>query len=309
MKNTNKTTLLSISLLIVLALIVYKLIILPITSSNSAQKVKTPTFIIESLINKDIKLISRPEKFPAERIYEKIDGRNVIFLTYGIKFLEFASLEFKKKLYDIYLYAMNTPLSALGAYLRETPQNSIRLNFTKYADLSANVARFCKKNLYITVIAMEKSLDNKNLIELSKILSSHITTQKNNLIDVYSLFPPQNIINGSIIYNKNETFGLKSLNETFSADYSEDTTEYTIIYKQNPPMKILTQVAYEIKKLNGKIHTNQKKLLIFSLFDQLFYFRVLDSTFMGVVGEITTQQAKEKLNSYIKYLKDNGKLK
>lgn len=218
--------------------------------------------ILGAAILPSSELLSPPQRLLADRIYEKIDGRNVLFLNYGIEFLEWAILRFKGRVYEVSLYYMVDPLASLGAYLEEMPSQSRRLDLSdsgvQYADWSAGLVRFCKGRAYVVILSMEAedgsdatdpedSVDSNDIedsedvdsykrkdkigIELAGFIAGRLKAEGAVSVDVYKLFPENSDGPVRILYNKKDALGLKSLSGSFTAEYVMAGSYYTLIYK------------------------------------------------------------------------------
>jgi hypothetical protein len=105
-----------------------------------------------------LKPLGPPEVYPAERLYEKIDGQDAAYLAFGVRQLRFVSLglaDHPARMIDVYEYDMGTPDKALGIFAKERDPQGTPLGFLKKGYRSGPALYFCHGSFYVQLIASD----------------------------------------------------------------------------------------------------------------------------------------------------------
>ena len=155
----------SLLLAAVLVVMVCRMVVWPIViAKNTGQ---TPQAKSPYRLPGNTTLIEQWIRLSADRIYEKIDGRDALFLDYDIQHLDFASVSINKQPFDIYIYVMKDPKGAIEVYKEEQPKTYKPLTIAAKADLSAGVVRACQRNIYLVILPLEKNNDETLALKLA----------------------------------------------------------------------------------------------------------------------------------------------
>ena len=257
----------------------------------------------------DAKLVIDWQSYPADRIYEKIDGRVTLFKEYGVKKLDFASVKLGKYNFDIYIYTMNSPDSALGVYLAEQPESSVPTNvesstpanIATIADYTDTLVRLVKGNIYLTIAGLEKKTDITSAIKLARTLSESFPQPKATSA-ILKLLPKRGRVKATLSWNKQETFGLQSLQDTLSADYKIASLRFTYFVKKlsDHDKNILRKVSSELKEFDADNLKTSAKMLSADLFDKHLLIVRKDRFLIGIYGKMHSKQARKLLDEFAK---------
>ncbi len=197
------------------------------------------------------------EVYPNGRLYEKIDGRETLFQQYGVVKMEFASVAGNGKQFDVYIYQMNDTDAALGVYLAQTPSEFSEIDIgAAMADLSGGQIRAFQGKTYLEIQPQEKNTDSRLTKDLAKSVLAGIPREKAGAGSILDALPKSGRVKGSLVLNKDNTYGLKSLNNAFSASYDINGQSFDCLVKKARPNegeKALRKVRDEIKEFDGRI--------------------------------------------------------
>ncbi len=253
-----------------------------------------------------IRFIVAWQSFPEGRIYEKIDGRATLFKEYGVERLDFASVQYGKDEFDIYIYVMRSVDGALGVYLAEQPEGGKQISLGTIAEKTRTVIRVCKGNIYLNVIAVRENPDIRKGIKIAKALCESFETQKRNKLNILSVLPVKGMLRSSLSLNKEETFGLQSLSNTISADYEYEGFEFTYFVKKlndnDESGIILMQKIYDELKEFGAEHlkiTDNNDFIECDLFGRRLLIRLHRRYLIGIYGRMRGRRARRILTEFI----------
>jgi len=244
------------------------------------------------------KLTEGWHSYPEQRIYEKIDGRAALFQEYGIDRLDFASVSFDKTAFDIYSYVMKDAKAALGVYLEEASQESRELDLADLADLAGATVRAVKGNTYLVVMPLARDADKKGTIELARSILSSLGGTGTASKTVIDLLPKNGRIKGTLVYNKESAFGLRSLGDTVSARYRVRGKEFDFFLRKvsrNKGDEFLQAVHEELKRFGAENLTFEDGRLAAMFLGRCISLVRVEGIVGGVYGDMTAEQARKCL--------------
>jgi hypothetical protein len=242
------------------------------------------------------KITVKWETYPNGKLYEKIDGREPLFLEYGVTRLDFAAAEFKKsgKGFDIYRYQMRDADGALGVYLAAASGEAKELDLGSMADISGGELRVFQGSVYLEIQPQEKAPDEKLARELAQALLAGIKAPKSSGSGILDLLPKTGRIKGSLAINKESVFGLKSLSGTYSAAYEENGRQIDYLVRKissSEGQKVLEIIRDEIKEFEGKIVEFKPDRLSAELFGKKLILVLDPNLLLGAYGEEANMDA------------------
>jgi len=246
------------------------------------------------------------ETYPNGRMYEKIDGRETLFQQYGAVRLEFASVTGKQRDFDVYIYQMSDPDGALGIYLAQVPSDyeEIEIGATM-ADFSGGQVRAFQGKIYLEIQPMDKTTDSKLTRELARSFISQLRTEKAAARGIFSMLPKKNQVKGSLTLNTDNTYGLKSLGNTFSAGYEVNGQSFDLLIKKIDPQKddqTIQKARDELKEFDGKVLTFQSDKLTAEILGNTLILVKEGNQIRGAYGSMPAGE----LESQISKLKDQA---
>jgi len=247
----------------------------------------------------DAKLVIDWQSYSADRIYEKIDGRVTLFKEYGVERLDFASVRIGKYNFDVYVYVMNSPDSALGVYLAEQPEDSTPIDIATIADFTKTLVRVCKGKIYLTIVTLEKKSDIRTAISLARTLSESFP-QPRAASKMLSLLPKRGRVKATLSWNKEETFGLQSLKATLSAEYKIAGLRFTYFVKQlsGTDKNIMQKISSELKEFEANKLRVTEKGISADLFGKHLLIIHRQKYLVGVYGRMRPKQARKILYEF-----------
>jgi|GEM_PF-1320889 len=158
------------------------------------------------------------EWFPRERIYEKIDGRDVLFFQYGVQSLQFATWEGGSS-WDMYLYTMGAPAGARGAWLAEKPATA-QLDDTGTAWFAPGAAAAYHGHYYLSLSAAQPDASIMDATNLLALLCAQLPVAAIATHDPAALLPRDGMRENSLEFIPREAFGFDTLDNIHAAGYS-----------------------------------------------------------------------------------------
>lgn len=159
-----------------------------------------------------------PAWFPRERIYEKIDGRDVLFLQYGVENLHCVTWRGTSD-WDMYLYTMREPAGAQGVWQAEKPATAAVLG-SGDTWLTSDAAAAHHGRWYLYLSATRVAPARHDATNLLALLRAHLPLPPAPFRDPASLLPAAGREHGSQEYLPQDAFGFSSLSNVHAARYS-----------------------------------------------------------------------------------------
>jgi hypothetical protein len=251
------------------------------------------------------------EVYPRGRLYEKIDGREPLFEEYGVIRLESASATTGGQAVEVYIYTMADADGALGIYLANMPMEFEEADAGSMADISGGQARAFQGQTYLEIMSLAKESDPKRLISLAANLLKHTVKEGKTSQGVFELLPSESRIRGSLALNRDNTFGLKSLTNTFTASYENDDVFFDYLLRKltstDEGETILKNVQNEIVDFGGTVFTAGPDRLDAEFLGKKLFLRRQGLLLIGVYGEMSRDDAAEQLEILRKRVNDDGK--
>jgi len=176
--------------------------------------------------------LSQKQYFPAERLWEKIDGQDVKYLSYNVLSLHFAGYVCKaasQQLFlDAYIYDMGQPANALGIYRQTTGEAESPADFGQMGSAAPGSVRFFKDRYYVQVRAEQAGPNSQQLAEQ---LARHIADKlpgKTVMFWAQKFFPEEDLVADSLSFVKRDAMGLDFMKDVFFASYEGDSGRYRL---------------------------------------------------------------------------------
>ncbi|MFA5865386.1 MAG: DUF6599 family protein [Phycisphaerae bacterium] len=239
------------------------------------------------------------ETYPNGKLYEKIDGQETIFYEYGVNRLDCASASINNLSFDIYVYQMNDPDGALGVYLAQAPSDYEELNIGTMSDISGGQVRVFQGATYLEIAPQEKNTDGKFTKELAKSILSGIKRKNMTGGSIIEMLPTTGREKGTLAFNKENAFGLKSLAGTFSATYTDGKGQFDYLVRKISSAEgktILGKVRDEVKEFGGKTHDVPPESFAGEFMGKTLLLTHKNNFLCGIYGDISIEQAQSKLD-------------
>jgi len=181
---------------------------------------------------------SRPDNtrvFTATNLWEKINGRADIYLTYNVATLTFGTYRGDKDMaLDVYWYDMTEVDNAFGIYQAEYGGYAEPAPVGREGYRSGSSVFFWIGAHYVRLESPEESTE---LTEAALAVASAIAaTVPDNGQPLWAdaLLPQQDRLPDSFEYQAESAFGLDFLSATFAADYESDAQRYKLFIHRAP---------------------------------------------------------------------------
>ncbi len=264
-----------------------------------------PAEILASITPEGWELYDEVGSFTAANLYERINGRAELYLSYDVLTLNTATYERKSNIEDfleISVYEMGNTTNAFGIFSMErapgeTPCELGRLSYRSDAN-----CYIWKGTYYITIAVSDTTMEFQRL---SYELARKVTTQlsdSNESVWGLSAFPSDALIPDSIQYFKVDAMGLDFMQNTYTAKYRREDKEFTVFLsqKENPEAALRIVKRYlNYSEQYGKGNTRiTKSGLDFHVCDMGGTFDVIlhkERFFLGVLSVPDPLEAVENI--------------
>lgn len=164
------------------------------------------------------------ETYNASNLYEKIDGRAELYISYDV--VELVCTSYKRAqgkdegmFIDVFIYDMGSPQNAFGIYSYERAGVGKRLKLGDDGYEAGGSIYFWKGRYYVQVIAAFEDEAMKQLcLSLAKIVERQLKGERGKLWGL-ELLPKEGLVNGSVVYIKRKAFGYDFLEDVYTAQY------------------------------------------------------------------------------------------
>ncbi len=237
--------------------------------------------ILEAVVSVDFARLSEIERYNPENLYEKIDGKAPLYLDSG--FVELSTQRFAIKNDDslwmeIEVFDMDNHKNAFSIFSvqRRADANTLSLFNPSYGYKTSNALYFIHGKYYIELVGSSESDElSRAMTATAQNIQKNLVVDKVAEITQLSLFPLENLIEGSIkLYLKN-AFGFEGLTDVFACRYkikdqkltaflSEYDDAKTALAKADSYYKFLIENGAKNKAASNQIlKDNQAKVLDF----------------------------------------------
>lgn len=171
------------------------------------------------------------ESFEPDNLWEKIDGKDGAFLTYGFERLDvmyYALTQAPELWFEAFIYDMGGAYNAFGVYASlhtgdETPWEHRGIKGAH----SGNSVSFYTGRYYVTLIgSADQPALMKQIDAAAKELAGKLPTEPINLW-AFDIFPTGGLIKGSIGYRFSNFLASDFFGDVFTARYEVDGAEMT----------------------------------------------------------------------------------
>jgi hypothetical protein len=161
-------------------------------------------------------------QFSPENLYEQINGRAELFLSYNVVALTFATFDKRDNsgsFIDLYVYEMDTTLNAFGVFSVERTVGDPDVRLSRIGYRSGASHYLWKGRYYVKAIASDndKRAQEAALCLVQRI-SDHLT-DKGGQVWGFKVFPPEGLVPDSLRYFLVDALGLDFMGNTFTAVY------------------------------------------------------------------------------------------
>lgn len=237
------------------------------------------------------------ERFSADNLYVKINGRAEQYLAYAVAGLECAGLaDDKGRFIDIFVYDMGAPIRAFGIFSVERPPEAAALELGRAGYRSGASYFFWKGRHYVQVVAGGEGEELERAgLQLARQVAIRLEDRGEPLWGESAL-PRADQVPGSLQYFMRDALSLDFLGETFVARYRDEGRELTaFLSRQKTPeqaAQILGQYLGYLKEYGTVAEGRTESGVAFHLGELGGFF---DAVFSegGYVGGVSQAEDRE----------------
>lgn len=212
------------------------------------------------------KALGEREYFPADRLWEKIDGQAELFLQYEVVSLEartYQSRQDPNLTLEVHIYNMGQPLRAFGVYSYERPfpvQHPVPVGQEGYED---GGLYFWQGPFYTTIIPSlpDSPGVHETMLQIARHLTSQQPDDRSPLWGATAL-PAAGRLPNSLKYLHKNAFGVDFLPGVFSAQYGspDQPMEVFLTAQPSPQAAQATFERYlQFLQSSGKVNAPRKE--------------------------------------------------
>ncbi|MBI1320548.1 MAG: hypothetical protein GC168_16615 [Candidatus Hydrogenedens sp.] len=170
------------------------------------------------------------ERYTPEGMYDKINGRSELYLSYGTSGLAFCRMVGGAGEIEIFLYDMTEPVQAYGVFGVERFEEGEPLEIGEAAYRSRGDVFFRKGRFYATFVASDDTPELHAAEEsIGKALAARLDSETGELWGVKVFTAPQ-FDAGSIKYFNADAMSLEFMPQTYTAESTGEFNGATITY-------------------------------------------------------------------------------
>jgi len=163
-----------------------------------------------------------PEIFEPGNLSDKINGKAELYLSAG--FARLVSQRFRDETatdvwIEAYVYDMANGRNAFAVFSSQRREDAEPLDLTRYAYRSPNAIFLVHGRYYIELIASEATDRVRPPLEMLAATFIHNTPAATIQMAEQQLFPPQDLVAGSITLISSDAFGYERLDQVYTAEY------------------------------------------------------------------------------------------
>lgn len=193
------------------------------------------------MVGPDLAGPGETRRFNPDTLYEKIDGKAQLYLSYGFAELLFTTYTAGDVSLDVYVYDMGQADNAFGIFKAEEGESAESAAIGRGGYYSGSSLFFWKGKYYVNVLAAEGGESNQTTEregmagdQARPIALRLATAIANQLQDAgqslwaEQVLPADGKVPGSFEFRKSDAFGLDFLKDVFSAQYKHDGKDLTL---------------------------------------------------------------------------------
>lgn len=161
-----------------------------------------------------------PERFDAETLSEKIDGKAELYLSSGFLSLvcqRFVSAGDNRLWLEVFVYDMGDPRNAFSVFSSQRREDAEEVGLTRFAYRTENALFMAHGREYVEIVGSDAALADV-ILSVGRLFIDGRPPLEEELGEV-SLFPAQGLDPASITLLSANVFGYEALDQTYTAVY------------------------------------------------------------------------------------------
>ena len=260
---------------------------------------------LSSLAPAGFETLSKAEVYNPDNLYEKIDGKALLYLEAGFKELttqRFVSKSDPNLWMELYIYDMGNIRNGFGVYSEQRREGSEAFATIPFAYKTSNAIYFVYGKYYIEIVGSSESGElSKAIAEAAQKAEANLAVEPNANIPELAFFPLENLVPDSFKLYLVNAFGLDKLTNLFTARYKVGNETITAFIGKKTDLKEAEAIAESYRKFlteNGAVAKNtDNKTLAGKVMDSYGTTEIVFTVgpFVAGVHEAENQQAAEKI--------------
>lgn len=205
--------------------------------------------------------------FNPDTLYEKIDGKAQLYLSYNFAELLFTTYAADDVSLDVYVYDMSQADNAFGIFKAEQGEEAETAPVGREGYYSGSSVFFWKGKYYVNVLAsaateeeaageaeqegMSGDQARPIALKLAKAIANQLQDAGQSLW-AEQVLPADNRVAGSFEFRKSDAFGLDFLKDVFSAQYKQDGQEMTLFVTRSASAEGAGQILKQYQDFSAK---------------------------------------------------------
>ena len=171
----------------------------------------------------DMTVLSPPEVFGADNLYDKINGKEDLYLTAGFRELRcqrFKMTDDENSWLEIFVYDMGSLPNAFSVFSQQRREDAVPAGIGQFSYGTKNALFFLHGPFYVEIIG---SAETETLLKQMRVFSQNFiqsTPVRAAKLEELGLFPAENLDPGSLALIAAGGFGYDRFNQIFTADYT-----------------------------------------------------------------------------------------
>jgi len=214
-------------------------------NQTAEEKPKT-TENVESFSPAGFSVLSKPEIYDADDLYEKINGKAPLYTESGfvkLTTIRFASQADTQLWMEVYIFDMGNIRNAFSVHSVQR-RAEIQPLAERHTYQTTNAMFMVHGKYYIEIIGSAESAELLDgMIGVSEKIRQNLAIESNAVIDELSLLPVENALPASSKLYLNSAFGFDGLTDTFTRRYKIDGEIITAFLLKRTSSEQATQTA------------------------------------------------------------------
>jgi hypothetical protein len=196
------------------------------------------------------------QTFTGETVHQKINGRDGIYLAYGIVTMTFGTYKRsgqEDRYVDAFVYDMGRTLNAFGCYRAEYAEGMPAAQVGRAGYRAERSLFFWKGGCYVQLVAGDGVAkdDDPLITDLAQQIAARIPDDGAGLWGD-ELLPKAGRKPGALGYERVNAFSLDFLRDVFRADYTDGKATYTLFVHRAPSAEAARQVLDQYAAYLGR---------------------------------------------------------
>jgi len=195
--------------------------------------------ITEALSNVSVEGWDRSsvERYVVENLYDKINGRSELFMSYGVRGMVFATFTQTgqaSRFIDVFLYDMSSVPGAFGVFSVERWGEWEAMPWGREGYRTDSDGFFWKGAYYVSILGSSDESEVRDAQQvIARALAKALPDIEGTLWGL-TVLPDEALIPGSIRYFMVDAMSLSFMEDTFTAQYRYDGVAVTVFVSKRP---------------------------------------------------------------------------